>query len=92
MAFFSDDIIGKVEAVARIRYMARDDVKLWNENRRGGELRLLSGWCWTAKKGSEYRQGLKTYSAAVRDAYYELVLHEAAPGITPRRTSLKAVA
>lgn len=93
MSFFAQGIVEQVEAVARLRYIARDDVKLWNENRRDGELRLLSGWMWTAKDGSAHQQGLKTYSAAVRDAYYVLVQHTAVPTITTRRAPrLRAVA
>jgi hypothetical protein len=75
-----------VEAVAKIRYLGRDDAKLWNDNRRGAELRLLSGWMWTAKDGSAYQQGLKTYSAAIRDAHYALVAKTAVPGKNARTT------
>lgn len=86
MSFFANDIIDQVEAVAKIRYMGRADVQLWNENRRGSELRLLSGWMWTAKDGSAYQQGLRTYSAAIRDAHYALVAKTAAPGKNARGT------
>lgn len=93
MGFFTHDIIDQVEAVAKIRYMGRDDIKLWNENRRGGELRLLSGWMWTAKDGSgRYQQGLNTFSAAIRDAYYAMIENKAAPGDLGRRAKLRVVA
>ena len=93
MAFYSNDIIARVESVCRIRYMGRGDVTLWNQNRRGEELRLLTGWMWTAKDGSAYQQGIKSYAACVRDAYYALVIHKAAPGdVAVRRAKLKVVA
>jgi hypothetical protein len=91
VAFFADSVIHEVDAVARIKYIARDDVKLWNENRRDGELRLLTGWMWTAKDGSAHQQGLKTYSAAIRDAWYVLVHKKAVPSAT-RRAKLRVVA
>lgn len=94
MSFFSSDIVDQVESVARIRYIARQDVKLWNDNRKDGELRLLSGWMWTSKADpNQHQQGLKTMSAAIRDAYYVLIQHSAAPPVTARRmTKLRAVA
>jgi hypothetical protein len=93
MSFYSQDITDQVDEVCRIRYMARDDVNAWNRNRRDGELRLLSGWMWTAKNGSAYQQGLKTRSAAIRDAYYVLIVQSAAPGnVTRRAARLRVVA
>jgi hypothetical protein len=92
LAFFSDDIVQQVEAVARIKYLGREEVRLWNENKRDGELRLLSGYMWTAKDGSAHQQGLKTYSAALRDAWYVLVHKRAVPSATQRRAKLRVVA
>ena len=42
-----NDIIADVDRVARIYYVAVADTKLWNEHRREGELRLLTGWAWS---------------------------------------------
>jgi hypothetical protein len=77
--FFANDIIAAVDRVARVRYLGKRDIKAWNDNRRDGELRLLSGWEWIARNGSAHRQGLKTVSAAYRDAYYELVVGAETP-------------
>lgn len=80
--WFANDIVTAVERVARIRYVDKINAQLWNQNRRDGELRLLTGWSWTAKGGSgKHRQGFKTMSAAYRDAYYALIQHIDAPGI-----------
>jgi hypothetical protein len=82
-----NDIIAEVEAVARFRYVNVEDTKLWNENRREGELRLLTGWEWIARNGSASRQGFKTRTVCMRDAWYVLVRHAEAP----RSTRLRVV-
>jgi hypothetical protein len=79
MAYFPNNIIAAVDRAARIYYINRAQTKLWNDNRRSGELRLLTGWTWVARNGSNYRQGFKTASVAYRDAYYVLVKHSRAP-------------
>ena len=84
------NIIADVERVARIYYVAVADTKLWNEHRREGELRLLTGWCWTARNGRAFRQGFKTATVAYRDAWYALVKESEAPPIA--RPRLRVVA
>ena len=80
-----NDITAEVERVARIHYVDRAMCVQWNEHRRDGELRLLTGWCWTARNGREFRQGFKTPTVAYRDAYYSLVRKVSAPTITRPR-------
>ena len=75
-------IIAEVDRVARIYYVAVADTKLWNEHRRDSELRLLTGWCWSARDGRVFRQGFKTQTVAYRDAWYALVEERAAPAIS----------
>lgn len=53
---------------------------------------MLSGWMWTAKEGGAHQQGMKTFSACLRDAYYVLIVQGAVPSIAPRRAKLRAVA
>lgn len=84
------NIIADVERVARIYYVAVADTKLWNEHRRDGELRLLTGWCWSARNGRAFRQGFKTATVAYRDAWYALVAQAEAPPIA--RPQLRVVA
>lgn len=86
-----NNIIAEVERVARIHYVDVAQTKQWNEHRRDGELRLLTGWSWTARNGSDHRQGFKTRTVAMRDAWYVLVQHRAAPAIRPLRV-VRAVA
>lgn len=74
-----NSIIAEVDRVAVIRYVNVAETKLWNEHRREGELRLLTGWTWIARNGRSYRQGFKTQTVAMRDAYYALIRNEAAP-------------
>ena len=77
--------INAVDQVAHITYVSRRQTELWNKHRRDGELRLLTGWAWTARNGRSYRQGFKTMTVAYRDAYYSLIQHSAAPmNLRPR--------
>jgi hypothetical protein len=75
------NIVAAVDRVARIHYVTVEDTRLWNEHRRNGELRLLTGWCWTARNGRSFRQGFKTPTVAYRDAWYSLVSNSEAPEI-----------
>jgi hypothetical protein len=77
-------IVEDVSKVARIKYYNVADTKLWNEHRRDGELRLLTGWGWIAKDGSDARQGFKSMTVAYRDAWYCLVQHASLPNFNPR--------
>lgn len=79
------NIIADVDRVARIYYVAVADTKAWNEHRRDGELRLLTGWCWSARGGGAFRQGFKTPTVAYRDAWYALVEKREAPAIARDR-------
>jgi hypothetical protein len=76
-----NEYIEQVEDLVTIDYLDHARCALWNEHRRPGEMRLFTGWCWTAKTGNEHQQGLKTYSACVRDAYYSFVLRTNSPRI-----------
>lgn len=84
------DVIEQVESRARFHYVGVADTHRWNEHRREGELRLLTGWAWTAKDGSAHRQGFKTMTVAYRDAYYSLIKHVEAPSLS--RPRLRVVA
>jgi hypothetical protein len=80
-----------VKKVARVHYVNVAMCKTWNEHRRHGELRLLTGWCWTAKDGRSFKQGFKSETIAYRDAWYELVQHTSLPNIgRPRLRLVKA--
>jgi hypothetical protein len=84
-------VIVTVDDIARIYYVNVGDCQSWNANRREGELRLLTGWMWSAKNGGLYQQGLKTKTQCYRDAYYRLVLKSTAPSLL-RRSTLRRIA
>lgn len=76
-----NDVIAEVERVAMVRYIDVMVCKRWNEHRRDGELRLLTGWMWQQRRGGLVRQGFKTRTVAIRDAYYVLVKHSEVPSV-----------
>lgn len=79
------DVISAVDAVARVHYVDVSMTARWNANRHESELRLLTGWCWTAKDGKSFRQGFKTMTIAYRDAWYSLVSKGSMPAIAAPR-------
>jgi hypothetical protein len=85
-----NDIVAAVNEVARVSYVDARHTKHWNAHRREGELRLLTGWCWTSKSGDRVGLGLKTMTACYRDAWYELVARSEAPSIA--RPRLRVIA
>ena len=92
MAFYNNETVSKIEERATIRYIDQALTRGWNQNRRGTELRLLTGWSWTERGGNRRSQaGLKTKSAALRDAYYVLVDDRAQPADVGRRPKLRMV-
>jgi hypothetical protein len=74
-----NDIIADVDSVVRIYYIDSTMTKRWNDHRRSGELRLLTGWCWVTKNGDHHRQGFKTQTVCYRDAYYAIIKRSEAP-------------
>lgn len=82
------EIITAVDNIARIYYVDKAMCQSWNQYRKEGELRLLTGWCWTS--GDRHRQGFKTRTICYRDAYYALIKRTAAP--ISRRRHLRVVA
>jgi hypothetical protein len=88
--YFSARIVNEVQQVARIHYIDATACRRWNAQIRNGELRLLTGWCWTDKNGQMHRQGFKTMSVCFRDAWYTLIAHQTAP--VAQRHKLRVVA
>ena len=80
-----NNVVADVDAVARIHYVNVADTQKWNSYRQENELRLLTGWCWTAKNGKSFRQGFKRQTVCYRDAWYELVKKQDAPLIARLR-------
>lgn len=80
-----DSVVADVNRVARVHYIGQDDCARWNEHRDPGELRLLTGWCWSARDRRAFRQGFKSMTVAYRDAWYQLVRQADAPSIIQTR-------
>jgi hypothetical protein len=81
---FSLEIKQDIYKVARFHYLDNHMCQAWNRNRNANELRLLTGWVWQSKIDNQYQMGLKTITAAMRDAYYTLIEQRSAPGVVNR--------
>jgi hypothetical protein len=93
--WLSTDIVKQVQRVARIYYVDKTQTKLWNDNRRGNELRMFTGWMYVDRRSGEVRQGMKTQSVAIREAFYAIVQKTASPNLAsqkPRIVSSRRVA
>lgn len=84
-------VVAAVNEVARIGYIDMTLTKAWNEQRKEGELRALTGWYWVAKHGTEYRHGFKTMTMAYSDAWHSLVQHSQVPMVGSARARLRLV-
>lgn len=80
--WITESTIKEIEKVARFRYISRVECEHWNAHRKPEELRLLTGWEWISRDGSSHQQGLKTRTAAYRDAYYVLIKQSDAPSVS----------
>jgi hypothetical protein len=76
------NVLDAVNDVARIGYVDGSLCRRWNQQRREGELRLMTGWYWESRTARKFRQGFKTRSVAYRDCWYELVQQTSAPSFT----------
>ncbi len=87
---FKDSVYAEVDDVAHIDYVNMEHCRRWNEHRKADELRMLTGWRWTAKDGSNSRQGYKTMTVCYRECHYVLVKGEEAPSIRRLRLVRRA--
>jgi hypothetical protein len=87
---FKDAVYAEVDDVATIDYVDMLQCQRWNEHRKADELRMLTGWRWTAKDGSNSRQGYKTMTVAYRECHYVLVQGMEAPSIRRLRLVKRA--
>jgi len=89
--WIKNDMVEAVEKVARIFYIDSSMTASWNEGRKDGEPRLMSGWCWEAKSGGRHQAGIKTPTAAYIDCWYHLVAEVEPPRISRSRVKLTVV-
>jgi len=91
--FYPKAIADQVAERCHIFYVDHHMTFGWNENRRGNDLRLVTGYCWEERGGQRrHRAGFKTRSAAMRDAFYLLVEHREQPLDVRRPKLLRVVA
>jgi hypothetical protein len=83
--WIKNGIVSAVEEVARVFYVDMTMASRWNEHRREGELRMMTGWVWSSKDGREERGGFKTPTVAYIDCHYRLVEKAAPPRISRPR-------
>jgi hypothetical protein len=88
--WISRDMTNEIEAVARVFYVDWKTCVRWNEHRRPGEPRLMSGWAWEARAPHKgHRLGIKTMTACYIDAWYALVARTEPPRVTRPRLLVK---
>lgn len=75
----------RVLGIASVGYVDREIATFWNKRKHGDDIRTFTGWYWVGRHRSN--GPFKTRSAAIRDAYYNLVLN-IEPPITPLTTAL----
>jgi hypothetical protein len=91
--WINNEMSAAVDEVARVFYIDMTMTARWNEHRRDGEPRLMTGWCWEAKAPQTgHRTGIKTVTAAYIDAWYALVQRAEPPRIGRARSRLRVVA
>jgi hypothetical protein len=89
--WIKNDMQQAIEKVARIFYVDSSMTKAWNEHRKEGEPRLMTGWCWEAKTGGRHQAGFKTPTVAYIDCWYHLVAEAEPPKISRSRARLNVV-
>jgi hypothetical protein len=82
MSWIKDDMQEAIDKVARIFYIDSLMTKAWNEHRKAGEPRLMTGWCWEAKTGGRHQAGFKTPTVCKIDCWYHLVAEVEPPKIS----------
>ena len=83
MGFYTHEVLEEITAKVGVYYVDVKRRNAWNKSRPDGALRIVTGHAWIEKGGRRrVRGGFKTESAALRDAYYVVLLGlETAPGV-----------
>jgi hypothetical protein len=71
------DTLERVEVVA----LTRDTAKWWNARRKKDQIAAFCGWFWIAKKSGVEAGPFRTWSAAVSDAHYRVILEREPPSV-----------
>lgn len=78
MARLKDAVLAAALRVVDVVRVDGDAVRYWNARKRPGEAAMFVGWYWTL--GPREGGPFPNRSAAVRDAYYRVVLRADPPG------------
>lgn len=79
MAGLTDDVERRTLRRVQVVYVDRGTAKWWNSNRKAGDVATFCGFYWVA--GQREAGPFKTRSAAIRDAYYAVLMGTDAPRI-----------
>lgn len=78
MPRLKDAVVASTLRVVDIVRVDGDAVRYWNARKRPGECAVVAGWYWTL--GPREGGPFPNRSAAIRDAYYRVVLRADLPG------------
>jgi hypothetical protein len=78
-------IVEDVNKVARVWFIDWTMAQGWNAKRRDGELRMMTGYVWTSRDGTQERVAFRTMTAAYIDAYHVLVERASPPRLSRPR-------
>jgi hypothetical protein len=84
MGVLTEKVLERTLRKVHVVYVGREDSKAWNARRKTGEVAVLCGHYWY--RGDAEFGPFKSYSAAVRDAYYQAVLGREPPRVNDRAT------
>lgn len=78
MARLKDAVLDAALRVVDVVHVDGDAVRYWNARKRPGEAAMFKGWYWV--QGPREGGPFPNRSAAIRDAYYRVVLRTDPPG------------
>lgn len=78
MARLKDAVVSAALRVADVVHVDGEAARWWNKRKRPGESAMFKGWYWTC--GPREAGPFPNRSAAIRDAYYRIVLRADPPG------------
>ncbi len=77
MPALKKDVITDTLSEVKVYYLSQQISQWWNARRSPEDLYTFCGWYWV--RGAQESGPFRTRSAALRDAYYQFVLHQRLP-------------
>lgn len=90
--WLAKSIVEEVDARAFVYYIGREIANKVNARLGDGELRLMVGWAWEAKRGGAYQLGLRSLTQAYIDCHCALSNQRQAVPFRPRLVSNRKAA